>query len=222
MEAKRKVATKGCDLLEKKADELTRRFRALLKEIRANKEAMGRELKETHIALSRARYEAGDFSLTVMEGVGEASFKVTAEVENVSGVLLPNYKRFVEGVATPGSILPGLAKGGTQIQHARQKSIGALQALIKLASQQTAFITLDEKLKVLNRRVNALKHMVIPRIENTISYIKEELEQQELEENYRARLIKKKKVIASARFEEDLRAFHSCLEDKDADVYLDI
>lgn len=37
---------------------------------------------------------------------------------------------------------------------------------------QTAFITLDEALKVTNRRVNALENVVKPKLENTISYIK--------------------------------------------------
>lgn len=39
---------------------------------------------------------------------------------------------------------------------------------------QTAFLTLDEALKVTNRRVNALENVVKPKLENTISYIKGE------------------------------------------------
>lgn len=37
---------------------------------------------------------------------------------------------------------------------------------------QTAFLTLDEAIKTTNRRVNALEHVVKPRLENTIAYIK--------------------------------------------------
>ncbi len=39
-------------------------------------------------------------------------------------------------------------------------------------THQTAFLTLDEALKVTNRRVNALENVVKPKLENTISYIK--------------------------------------------------
>ncbi len=48
----------------------------------------------------------------------------------------------------------------------------AIQLLVELASLQTAFLTLDEAIKTTNRRVNALDSVVIPRLENTIAYIK--------------------------------------------------
>ena len=47
-----------------------------------------------------------------------------------------------------------------------------MELLIELASLQTAFLTLDEAIKTTNRRVNALDNVVVPRLENTISYIK--------------------------------------------------
>lgn len=50
--------------------------------------------------------------------------------------------------------------------------MSAIQLLVQLANLQTAFMTLDEALKVTNRRVNALENVVKPKIENTISYIK--------------------------------------------------
>ena len=40
-----------------------------------------------------------------------------------------------------------------------------------VASLQASFVTLDEKIKVTNRRVNALEHIVIPRFQDTLKYI---------------------------------------------------
>lgn len=50
---------------------------------------------------------------------------------------------------------------------------------------QTAFITLDEVIKITNRRVNAIEHVVKPRYERTIAYIITELDEREREEFYR-------------------------------------
>jgi len=51
----------------------------------------------------------------------------------------------------------------------------AVTLLVELASLQTSFITLDEVIKITNRRVNAIEHVIIPKIERTLSYITSEL-----------------------------------------------
>ena len=51
--------------------------------------------------------------------------------------------------------------------------------LVELASLQTSFITLDEVIKTTNRRVNAIEHVIIPRIERTLAYIISELGRKE-------------------------------------------
>lgn len=44
---------------------------------------------------------------------------------------------------------------------------------------------LDEVIKVVNRRVNAIEHVIIPRTENTIKYINSELDELDREEFFR-------------------------------------
>ena len=69
-------------------------------------------------------------------------------------------------------VFPGLGSGGQQIQNCRKSFSSAVELLVELANLQTAFVTLDEALKVTNRRVNALENVVKPKLENTIAYIK--------------------------------------------------
>ena len=57
----------------------------------------------------------------------------------------------------------------------------ALEVLVELASLQTSFLTLDAAIKTTNRRVNALENVVKPRLENTIAYIRGELDEHERE-----------------------------------------
>ena len=61
----------------------------------------------------------------------------------------------------------------------------AVETLVELASLQTAFTILDEVIRATNRRVNAIEHVVIPRLDNTIKYITSELDEMDREEFFR-------------------------------------
>ena len=52
----------------------------------------------------------------------------------------------------------------------------AIEVLVELTSLQKSFLTLNEAMKTTNNRVNALENFVKLRLENTISYIKGELD----------------------------------------------
>ena len=87
----------------------------------------------------------------------------------------------------------GLSGGGAQINKAKEEFANLLEKLIQLASLQTAFKTLDEALKVTSRRVNALDNVVVPRLENTVQYVKQELDELEREDFTRLKKVVEKK-----------------------------
>ena len=74
---------------------------------------------------------------------------------------------------------------------------------------------LDEVIKVTNRRVNALEHILIPRTENTIKYINSELDELDREEFYRLKKVqgKKKRDAAIAEAEKKKRAAEIGVDD---------
>ena len=196
MKIRLKSAEKGHSLLKKKADALTLRFRSVATEIKAYKQALGEMMSDSAMSITKARYVAGDFAYLVTENVGSASMKIRTELENVAGVKIPVFDAYEDSGSSDALELTGLGKGGAQIRQCKSKFADALQSLVKLASLQTSFITLDEAIKLTNRRVNAIEHVVIPKIENTISYIITELDEGEREEFFRLKKIQEKKADA--------------------------
>ena len=264
MKVKLTGAKKGHSLLKKKADALTMRLRALLKNILQAKEDMGSAFKEGNFALAEVKYAAGDVAVMVKESVGAAQVRgaptraashraaarptspriplsaprertlaaprhdddpplgssatarashlrrdplanrphlacasapsqkrVEIRVDNIAGVKVPVFKAIDTGAKAED--YTGLGRGGQQIIKARQTFSKAVDVLVQLATLQTSFTILDEAIKVTSRRVNALDSVVIPRIANTVEYIKSELDELEREEFFRLKRSQDKK-----------------------------
>ncbi|EPS63063.1 hypothetical protein M569_11724 [Genlisea aurea] len=206
MKARLVGATRGHALLKKKSDALTVQFRAILKKIVSTKESMGDVMKASSFALTEAKYVAGEnIKHVVRENVQTATLKVRSRQENVAGVKLPKFESFSEGETK--NDLTGLARGGQQVQSCRSAYLKSIELLVELATLQTSFLTLDEAIKTTNRRVNALENVVKPRIENTITYIKGELDELEREDFFRLKKIQGYKRREVERQREAAKAY---------------
>ena len=206
MKSKLKGAQTGHDLLKRKSEALTKRFREITQRIANAKDKMGRVMQIAAFSLAEVTYATGNDSIKyqITESVRSAKFRVRTRQENVSGVFLPQFEKWeMEGTSEFG--MTGLGKGGQQVQKSRETYTRAVETLVELASLQTAFVILDEVIKVVNRRVNAMyvykplavltilmlvcsEHVIIPRTENTIKYINSELDELDREEFFRYRV----------------------------------
>ncbi|CAJ0572919.1 unnamed protein product, partial [Mesorhabditis spiculigera] len=192
MTTRLKGAHKGHSLLKKKSDALNLRFREVLRQIVEAKMAVyGDVMDDARFSLAEAKNRAGDFSQTVIQNVATARYRVQYTTENVVGVVLPVCK--VKKSGADRYMLTGLGKGGAKISAAKAKYAQVIELLVELAGLQTSFVKLDEAIKVTNRRVNAIQHVIIPRLENTLSYIVTELDEMEREEFFRMKKIQANK-----------------------------
>lgn len=175
--SKKKAAEGGHKLLKKKADALKVKFRDYAKHIAETKSGMSTDASSAFFSLTQAEYAAGNFKQKVAEGNMSARVRIGAG-------------------ATADNQSLGLIGGGKKIVSVREKFTVLLDKLIRLASLQTSFVTLDEAMKVTNRRVNALENVTIPKIEAILKHIERELDELEREDYTRLKLVQKKKEEA--------------------------
>lgn len=192
-------------------------FPEITRRIDEAKRKMGRVMQVAAFSLAEVTYAVGgDIGYQIQESAKQARFRVRTKQENVSGVFLPQFESFTVEQNNDFA-LTGLGKGGQQVQRCRETYARAVETLVELASLQTAFVILDEVIKVVNRRVNAMwvsfpsrqlpkltinsEHVIIPRTENTIKYINSELDELDREEFYRLKKVSNKKQKDAAEEE---------------------
>eukprot|EP00802_Teleaulax_amphioxeia_P011814 Tamp_11851.p2 GENE.Tamp_11851~~Tamp_11851.p2 ORF type:complete len:194 (+),score=63.19 Tamp_11851:1265-1846(+) len=164
---------------------------------------MGVALKEANFSLAGVYYSAGeDIKYQVLQNIPtSATARVTTRTDNVAGVKIPVFEKVLPADGqSSAKDLSGLARGGQKLDEARVTFKKALDALVVLASLQTAFVALDTAQKLTNRRVNALEYVVIPRLEDTVRYIATELDELEREEFVR---LKKVQAYKKVKMEEE-------------------
>jgi V-type H+-transporting ATPase subunit D len=172
MKNKLKGAQTGHDLLKRKSEALTKRFRDITRRIDDAKRKMGRVMQIAAFSLAEVSYAIGGAGIgyQIQESVRSAKFRVRTRQENVSGVFLPQFESFqTEGSSDFG--LTGLGKGGQQVQRCRETYVRAVETLVELASLQTAFVILDDVIKVVNRRVNAMYACPLPTLTTNSSQL---------------------------------------------------
>jgi len=200
-------AKKGFRLLKQKRDALKARFSAMLREIVECKLAVGTGLKNAAFSLAKAQWaNAGDdITATVLERAKKPSITCKLQADNVAGVKLPVFKMQHDPTKDTAVQTLGVAHGGAVINACRQTYFQAVEAMIRLASLQTSFKTLDEEIKMTSRRVNALEYVIIPRIEVTIAEIIQELDEQSRDDFIRIKKVvqKKREKIARAKAEQE-------------------
>jgi V-type H+-transporting ATPase subunit D len=123
-----------------------------LKRIDEAKRKMGRVMQIAAFSLAEVTYATGaDVGFQIQESVKNARFRIRTRQENVSGVFLPQFESVTKDEYNDFG-LTGLGKGGQQVARCRETYSRAVETLVELASLQTAFVILDETIKIVNRR----------------------------------------------------------------------
>merc|ERR1712227_630333 len=140
---------------------------------------------------------------TVIERAKAPSCTCKLSGDNVAGVSIPKFTMMHDATKDAPAATLGIASGGAVVDACRKEYLKAVQELVRLASLQTAFVTLDQEIKMTSRRVNALEYVLIPRIEDVVAYITLEMDEQSREEFFRVEKVVEKKKAKLAREREE-------------------
>merc|ERR1712087_706872 len=180
-----------------------------LKEIVETKLLVGHGLKDAAFSLAKCHWATAgeDITGTVIERAKKPTVLCKLFADNVAGVALPSFKMTYDATKDTSLANLGVAHGGAVINACKETYLKAVTQLIKLASLQTSFKTLDEEIKMTSRRVNALEYVLIPRIEDIMAYITQEMDEEAREEFFRVKKVveKKKAKIAKEKAAEAAR-----------------
>ncbi|MCB5955236.1 V-type ATP synthase subunit D [Enterococcus sp. CWB-B31] len=173
------TAARGHKLLKDKQDELIRQFILL---IRKNNQLRIDVEEELNGALSSFVLASSTLNEAFIEGlVSIPASEVTMDIieKNVMSVTVPimNFHYDEEIVDSPLDY--GYLNSNAELDRSFDKISSILPKMLELAEVEKTCQLMAEEIEKTRRRVNALKYLTIPQLEETIYYIKMKLEENE-------------------------------------------
>ena len=200
LKGKLKTAQRGHKLLKDKRDELMKQFLDTVREVRALRTEVERELMTVHSAFTVASALMSSEALEQALLYPKQSVELTCTTRNIMSVNVPVYD-FQTKTKSDADIYPyGFAATSGELDDAVEALGRVFQKLLKLAQIEKSAQLMAEEIEKTRRRVNALEYVMIPNTQEAIRYIT-----MKLDENDRAtttRLMKVKDMLLKQAIEE--------------------
>ncbi len=185
-----KLAVKGHGLLKEKRNALIMEFFNILDRVKGSREIVENKLKEAFEDLTAAQIRMGDLAVKKAALAVTESVQVDIDSRSVMGVVVP----IIESETSTRSIVErgyGFMNTSAKLDEAAKNFEESIALTLELAEIEKTVILLAAEIESTKRRVNALEHIIIPRMENTVKYIEMRLEEMERENFVRLKMIKK-------------------------------
>jgi V/A-type H+-transporting ATPase subunit D len=171
---------RGKELLEMKRDNLAAETNRLLDKIRARHEFEERlmeaydTLRTAYMTLGYSRLQSQAFTVIPLEA--------RVRLRSVMGVLVPEIvqgkKPAISSVTDPSAYA------------AARQLTESMGELLSIAEAEARIESIAQELMLTNRKVNALERVILPKMQETLRYIEGRLEEETLEEFFRAKRVK--------------------------------
>ena len=199
LKGKLKTAQRGHKLLKDKRDELMKQFLDTVRELRALRAQVERDLLRVHgsFTVASALMSAQAMEQALM--YPKQSVELTMTFKNVMSVNVPEY-HYQTRTEDTGDIFPyGSATSG-ELDGAVAALGEVFQNMLKLAQTEKAAQLMAEEIEKTRRRVNALEYVVIPNTQENIRYITMKLD--ENDRSTTTRLMKVKDMLLEQALEQ--------------------
>lgn len=187
------TATRGHKLLKDKRDELMRQF---LERVRENKRL--RQQVEAGISAANkdfmlARAGMQDPVLNTALLAPKQRVSLECATENVMSVEVPKFTFHTRSPQESDMFSYGFAFTSGDLDDAIESLADVFPAMLRLAESEKACQLMASEIEKTRRRVNALEHVMIPQLQETIRYITMKLD--ENERSTQVRLMKVKDMM---------------------------
>jgi V-type H+-transporting ATPase subunit D len=214
IEVQIKGAQTGLGLLKNKSNAIQMRYRDIEDRLEKVEGKINTIFSRAFIELAKAQFYGGDVDILRNKCL-KTPVSIVTEIKYVCGIALPAFTviRPLSGprqssnaavehvedeiIQMNGSTThPGIVSmAGHRLREVRRIFETLLNLLVELASIKNTSFLLVSSLESTNRRINALEHLLIPKLVSTRNFILSELDEQEREELYRLKKIQKNKNI---------------------------
>ena len=185
------LAVKGHGLLKEKRNALIMEFFNILERVKGAREKVEEKLQEAFNDLAAAQVVMGDLAVNKSALSVTESVQVDIDSRSIMGVVVP----IVEITNTANRTIVdrgyGLVDTSVKLDEAAKKFEESISLIIELGEIEKTIILLASEIEATKRRVNALEHITIPKLQNTVKYIEMRLEEMERENFVRLKVIKK-------------------------------
>ncbi len=179
-----KLAQKGFELMDRKRNILIHEMMIFLGDVRVLRLELSKTYQQAYQALQEANITlgvVGDIAKSIPIDNG-----VEVKYRNVMGVEIPKVLHEVPSV----KLRYGIGHTNTKFDFAYKSFQKVRDITVKLAEVDNATYRLANSIRKTRKRANALKNVVIPRLEKDIRYIIDVLEEKERESFIRQKVIK--------------------------------
>jgi V/A-type H+-transporting ATPase subunit D len=184
------LAWQGYDLLERKRAALMQEMMRVVDTVMADADALQQAADNARFALARAEGVAGSEAIRSAALVTRQELPLQVESVNVMGVKVPRIeqRRVSRSMLERGYSITGTSLTLDETATAFEAEI---DAIIKMAESELRLKRLVSEIQRTLRRINALEHLLIPRLETERNYIQTVLDERERSDHFRLKMAKR-------------------------------